>query len=145
MKLALSTDLLGCDSLTTGAQLEESKDLVTSQAQVLWPIRGREQRFEQLTLFFENGMDPFFDRSFAGHAGDGHAAGGTNSMGSIDGLIFDGGIPPSIEQKHVPAKLQIQSNAAGTVTHQQDMFCGIFLELFQNRVTLFGRNSSMIF
>ena len=66
-------------------------------------------------------------------------------MGPIDGLILNCRVPPPIEQKNVTAKLQVESHAAGAVTHQQDVAIRVLFELRQNAVPSLARYFTVVF
>src|SRR5579875_330183 len=53
-------------------------------------------------------------------------------MSTVDGLVFDSGIPPTIEQEHIIGKLQIESDTANTVAHQKNMFVRVVLEAIKD-------------
>ena len=81
-------------------------------------------------------MDPLLNRAGRHHASHRHWASCSDAVGSIDGLVFDGGIPPAIKEKNVLAKLKIQSHTARTVAHQYQMLGRIFFELLDDAITL---------
>ena len=52
---------------------------------------------------------------------------------AVDRLIFDGRVPPAIEQKHIARKLQVEPDAAGAVAHQHHV-TRVVAELFDRCV-----------
>ena len=81
-------------------------------------------------------IDALFDSTQCQESSYGHRSGGTNSVRSIDRLIFHRRIPPTIKQKNVPAELQVKSNTPGPIAHQKNWSVGVFFEFFEDRVTL---------
>ena len=76
-------------------------------------------------LEFEN---LFFHRVFCDQTVRKNALRLTDAMGAVDGLGFDGRIPPWIEQEHVLGRRQIQSQSAGFQADQENRAGLIVLE-----------------
>ena len=66
-------------------------------------------------------------------------------MSPIDCLIFDCRVPPAVEQKDVASELQVEANAARSVTHQQHMFVRVIAKGFDHAVALFRGNLAVVF
>ena len=56
----------------------------------------RENGLEYLTLLVENLVNSLLNRRLCKKSCHRHGTGNPNTMGSIDGLVLDGGIPPAI-------------------------------------------------
>jgi hypothetical protein len=92
------------------AEVEQSEDLVLGQADAARGGTGfGEDGVEQFAFFLQDLIDPFFDGADRQHAGDGDRAGDADAVSAVDGLVFDGRIPPAVEQEDVPAELQVQA------------------------------------
>jgi hypothetical protein len=60
---------------------------------------------ENLPLLLQDGGYLLFDRTISQHPRDGNASRSTNTMSTINRLIFYGRIPPAIKKKYVATKL----------------------------------------
>src|SRR5262245_34675835 len=55
-------------------------------------------------------------------------------MAAFDGLIFDGWVPPAVEEKHIVCSLQIQPDPTHLVVQEQYMDVRIRLELIEDSI-----------
>src|SRR4029078_9504130 len=53
-------------------------------------------------------------------------------------------VPPAVEEKHVFAELEVESDAAGAVAHQDYVLGFVFFELLKHGISLFGVNFPVI-
>ena len=80
-------------------QFEEAEDLLLAQTNGAWRAGLGEELVEQLAFLFQHFMDALLDCISGHHARNCHGRGNTDAMRAIDGLIFNGWIPPAIKQK----------------------------------------------
>ena len=57
-------------------------------------------------------------------------------MCPVDRLVLNRGVPPAVEQEDIVRELQIQPDAAGAVTHQEDVLGRVALEAIQDRAAV---------
>src|SRR5690606_27227182 len=65
--------------------------------------------------------------------------------GAVDRLVFDGRVPPAVEQEDVAGELQVEADAAGAVTHQEDAAVRIVAELLDDRVASLRGDAAVVF
>ena len=58
-------------------------------------------------------------------------AGLADAVGAVDGLVFDGGIPPRIEEDDVAGGGEIQAEAAGLQRDEEDGGAFALLEILR--------------
>src|SRR4029453_2315785 len=68
----------------------------------------------------------------------------SDPMGSVYGLVFDGRVPPAVEEEYVFAKLKVEADAPRTITHKDNVFGRVVLELFEDAVALLRGNFAVI-
>src|SRR5262249_963967 len=61
----------------------------------------------------------------------------TNAVGALDRLVLNGGVPPTVEEKHVIGELEVQTDAARAVAPQQDVLAAIGAKLCENGLPLY--------
>ena len=71
------------------------------------------QFFEEVTLGFFQGLDAFFYRASRHHAVDEDGFGLADAVDSVDGLRFDSGVPPGVEEENVVGGVEGDAGAAG--------------------------------
>ena len=76
---------------------------------------------------------------------DRHRASCADAVGTVDRLVFDGRVPPTVEQKDIAGELKVEADAARAVAHQHDMRVGIAAELFDDRVTPLRGDFAVVF
>jgi hypothetical protein len=67
--------------------------------------------FKQLALLFFEMLDAFFDRALRDHAIYEDAPILPDTVHTVDGLIFDCGIPPRVEQEDIVRRMQCNASA----------------------------------
>ena len=60
------------------------------------------------------------------------------AVGPVDGLIFNGWIPPRVKENDVAGRRQVESESAGPEGDQEDCFTRVFLELLNEFAPVFG-------
>jgi hypothetical protein len=76
---------------------------------------GEEEAF--LPQYLE---DSLLDGIFAAEAADEHLTCLPNPMGTLDRLILDGRIPPTVKKVNVIGRLQVQPNPTNSVVQEKD-------------------------
>src|SRR5690606_40039459 len=61
-----------------------------------------------------------------------HLLGLADAVRPIDGLRFDRGIPPGVEQEYIPGRSQVQAHATGLDADQEQPALRIGLELLDS-------------
>ena len=59
-------------------------------------------------------------------------------VGAVDGLRFDGRIPPRVQQEDVAGRRQVEAEAAGLETDEEQIAGAVGLETLDNLATLLG-------
>lgn len=75
--------------------------------------RRSENVLGECEFFFDEGVDALFDGALADEFVDEDVLLLADAEGAIGGLIFDGGIPPTIEVDDVAGGGEIEAGAAG--------------------------------
>ena len=86
-------------------QIEQPKNFILGQAQLGGLAVVLKNFMKQCSLGFEDIVYPLFDRIGHDHSCDGDTASGPDAVCPIDRLVFDGRIPPAVEEKDVAAEL----------------------------------------
>src|SRR5262249_41389383 len=108
-------------------------ELGQQKFQVVFGERAREAALaehvaDQLGLALLQVPDLLFDRADGEQAVRDHRAVLADAVRAVDGLCFDGGIPPRIEEHHVRRGGEVQPRAAGFERDEKDARIGIVLE-----------------
>src|SRR5688572_12312475 len=61
-----------------------------------------------------------------------------DAVGAVDGLVFDGGVPPGVEEDDIAGGGEIEADAAGAQGNEEDGGAGSVLELFDERLAVLG-------
>ena len=83
-------------------------------------------------------QDFFLDGAFGDQAVGEDVAGLADAVGAVDGLGFDGGVPPGVEQEDVVGAGEVEAEAAGLEADQEEPGVGIVLELLDGRFAVAG-------
>jgi len=106
----------------TGSQVEESEDFSSVEAEAgVAEVGISENGLKQFSFLLEHQVDAFFDGTAADELGNKYGVFLPNAVSPIDGLIFDGRVPPAVVEEDVAGDLQIQANSAHSVAHQQQV------------------------
>src|SRR4051794_15800725 len=132
----------GCIGRT---ELKEGKDFFPRQAAAWRSGRFVENSVEKLALALKHFIDALFNRIQNQKACYRHGTLHSNSMRSIDRLVLDGRIPPSVEKKYIIRELQIKPNSASTIAHQYHMAIWIVPKLGYLRVAVPTCDFAVIF
>ena len=117
-------------------EVEEPENLAGVERQTgIADIGVAQDRAKQLALLLQDLVDALFDGVPADELCDQDRILLPDAMGAVDSLIFYCRVPPSVIEKHVPGKLQIEADGPDSITHEDQMSVGIVLELGQDRVT----------
>ena len=66
-----------------------------------------------------------------------------DAVRTVDRLVFDGGIPPTIEKEHVARELQVQPHAPRAVAHEQHVLGRVSAKPLQHGLALIRRDPPM--
>ena len=91
-----------------------------SQGQALGEAFFAEDVLGQGFFLFLEFADFFFDAVFDEQAVGDDFLGLADAVGAVDGLVFDGGVPPGIEEDDVAGGSQVQAEAAGFEGDEED-------------------------
>ena len=101
-------------------------------------VVGVDDRVGEVALGFLQLEHFFFDRVLGDQAIREDLAGLADAVGAVDGLRFDRGVPPGIEQEDVIGRGQIQAEAAGFQADEEQLAVRIVLELLDARLAIAG-------
>ena len=82
--------------------------------------------------------DLFLDRVAWRSGGRRRRAGLADAVGAVDGLGFDGGVPPGIEQEDVLGGGEVQAEAAGLEADRKSLQVGVVLEALDRVLAVAG-------
>src|SRR5438067_749311 len=115
-----------------GARLdgEEPEDLRFRQAKRRRTILVLDQVAEELPLLVQHLRDAFLDGAFCCEPRHENRLALTDAVHPVYRLVLDSRVPPPVKQEDVIGKLQVEADAAGAVTHENDAFAPIVFEHF---------------
>src|SRR5262249_35286446 len=116
--------------------IEQPENLLLIQAHLRRRTVLLDQLIEQLPFALEHLSDAAFQGVLRDEACDENGFLLANAVRAVDGLVFDSGVPPAVEEENVVRKLQIQADAAGAVTHEEDVLGCLALERIQDGLAL---------
>jgi len=92
-----------------------------------------EEVVEDFAFVFEDGGDALFDGVAGEKSRHGDRVTLADAMSAVDGLVLDRGVPPAVEKEDVIGELEVQSDAAGSIAHQEYVAILVSLESVEQR------------
>src|SRR5690606_4699672 len=115
-------------------QVEKGEELLARERQIAGGAGVAKDRIEEFPFFGQDLVDPLLDRSAGQESRHGDWAGAADAVGAVDGLVFDGRVPPAIEQEDIVGKLQVESDAPRAIAHQDDAAARVVAKLLDHTV-----------
>ena len=126
-------------------ELKEGKEIALRETGDGGGLRLRENRIGKISLLTEHFVNPLLNCIHREKSGDGDGPHGTDAMGAVDCLIFDRWIPPSVKEKDVLRKLQVEPDGTGAVGEQQNRVPRIVFESLNCFVAGRSRHAAVVF
>ena len=67
-----------------------------------------------------------------------HGAGLANAMGAVDGLRFDGRVPPGVIEDDIAGRGQVEARAGGAQAQEEDARLAVVLEFLDDVLAFLG-------
>src|SRR5262249_52868501 len=123
--------------------IKQPKDLLLRQPQARWWAILLQQLVEKLPLPVQHFGDAALNRFLGDEARHENRLALADTVDPVDRLVLDGRVPPAVEKEDIVRELEIESDTAGAIAHQDHVLGGIAAEALQHHLP-FARGDAAV-